>query len=88
LCRVPHGNHTIAQKIYRYNPAILLHAPLRTAIVQDVGDATWFTVDQSSTRFGSFNTPQISKVGIELGHKLAALLEHLDAPMPAALTEY
>ena len=27
------GNHTIAQKMYRYNPAILLYAPLRTAIV-------------------------------------------------------
>jgi hypothetical protein len=81
------GNHTIAQKMYRYNPAILLYAPLRTAIVEDADGATWFIVDQPSTRFGSFNTPQITKVGIELDHKLAALLEHLDAPVPAALTE-
>ncbi len=81
------GNHTIAQKMYRYNPAILLYAPLRTAIVEDADDATWFTVDQPSTRFGSFNTPQITRVGIELDHKLAALLEHLDAPVPPALTE-
>ena len=80
------GNHTIAQKMYRHNPAILLYAPLRTAIVEDADGATWFTVDQPSTRFGSFNTPQITKVGIELDHKLAALLEHLDAPVPAALT--
>ena len=29
------GNHTIARKMYRYNPAILLYAPLRTAIVED-----------------------------------------------------
>lgn len=79
------GNHTIAQKMYRYNPAILLYAPLRTAIVED--DATWFTVDQPSTRFGSFSTPQITTVEIELDHELAALLEHLDAPVPAALTE-
>jgi hypothetical protein len=81
------GNHTIAQKMYRYNPAILLYAPLRTAIVEDADDVTWFTVDQPSTRFGSFNTPQIAKVGIELDRKLAALLEHLHAPVPAALTE-
>jgi hypothetical protein len=81
------GNHTIAQKMYRYNPAILLYAPLRTAIVGDADNATWFTVDQPSTRFGSFNTPQITKVGIELDHKLAALLEHLEAPVPAALTK-
>jgi hypothetical protein len=81
------GNHTIAQKMYRYNPAILLYAPLRTAIVEDADGATWFTVDQPSTRFGSFNTPQIAKVGIELDRKLAALLEHLAAPVPTALTE-
>jgi hypothetical protein len=81
------GNHTIAQKMYRYNPAILLYAPLRTAIVEDADHATWFSVDQPTTRFGSFNTPQITKVGLELDHKLAALLEHLGAPVPAALTD-
>src|SRR6201998_714548 len=81
------GNHTIAQRMYRYNPGILLYAPLRTAIVEDLNGATWFTVDQPSTRFGSFNTPQITEVGIELDHKLAALLQHLKAPVPAALTQ-
>jgi hypothetical protein len=81
------GNHTIAQKMYRYNPAILLYAPLRTAIVDDADGATRFTVDQPSTRFGSFNIPQITAVGIELDRKLAALLAFLDAPVPAALIE-
>jgi Domain of unknown function DUF302 len=79
------GNHAIAQKMYRHNPAILLYAPLRTAIVEDA-DGTWFTVDQPSTRFRSFDLPQITTVGIELDHKLAALLEHLGAPVPSALT--
>jgi len=79
------GNHTIAEKMYRHNPAILLYAPLRTAIVEDEHGVTWFTVDQPSTRFGSFNTPQITRVGIELDHKLAALLGHLGAPVPKAL---
>ncbi|MFJ8727168.1 DUF302 domain-containing protein [Streptomyces sp. NPDC003343] len=81
------GNHAMAQKMYRYNPAILLYAPLRTAIVEDADDVTWFTFDQPSTRFGSFNTPQITKVGLELDHKLAALLQHLDALVPTALTD-
>jgi hypothetical protein len=81
------GNHTIAQKMYRYNPAILLYAPLRTAIVEDADGATWFTVDQPSTRFGSVNTPQITKVGMELDRKLAALLEHLGAHVPAGLIQ-
>jgi hypothetical protein len=81
------GNHTIAQRMYRYNPAVMLYAPLRTAIVEDADDATWFTFDQPSTQFRSFNTPQISLVGRELDRKLAALLEHLGAPVPATLTE-
>ena len=81
------GNHTIAEKMYRYNPAILLYAPLRTAIVEDADGVTWFTVDQPSTRFSSFDTPQISAVGIELDRKLAELLAVLDAPVPTALTE-
>jgi hypothetical protein len=81
------GNHTIAQRMYRYNPAILLYAPLRTAIVEDADGATWFTVDQPSTRFASFDIPQITVVGIELDHKLAALLAYLGVPVPAALAE-
>jgi hypothetical protein len=78
---------SLRKKMYRYNPAILLYAPLRTAIVEDADCATWFTFDQPSTRFGSFSTPQITKVGLELDRKLAALLEHLGAPVPAALTQ-
>jgi exonuclease VII large subunit len=60
---------------------------LRTAIVEDADGVTWFTVDQPSTRFSSFDTPQISAVGIELDRKLAELLAVLDAPVPTALTE-
>jgi hypothetical protein len=79
------GNHTIAQRMYRYNPAILLYAPLRTAIFEDADKSTWFTLDQPSSRFGSFNTPQITKVGLELDHKVAALLEHLGTRVPEEL---
>jgi len=38
--------------MYRYNPGIMLHAPLRTVIVEDADHATWFTFDQPSTQFG------------------------------------
>jgi hypothetical protein len=79
------GNHTIAQRMYRYNPAILLYAPLRTAIFEDADKITWFTLDQPSSGFGSFNTPQITKVGLELDHKVAALLEHLGTRVPEEL---
>jgi hypothetical protein len=79
------GNHAIAERMYRYNTAILLYAPLRTAIFEDADETTWFTLDQPSSRFGSFNTPQITKVGLELDHKVAALLEHLGARVPEEL---
>jgi hypothetical protein len=79
------GNHTIAERMYRHNPAIVLYAPLRTAIYEDTDGNTWFSVDQPSTRFSSFGDPAITEVGIELDHKLAGLLEHLGAPVPATL---
>jgi hypothetical protein len=79
------GNQTIAQRMYRYNPAILLYAPLRTAIFEDADQSTWFALDQPSSCFGSFNTPQITKVGLELDHKVATLLEHLGTRVPEEL---
>ena len=80
------GNHTIAERMYRHDPAIMLYAPLRTAIHEDADGTTWFSVDQPSTRFSSFGDPAITKVGLELDRKLAALLEHLGVPVPPALT--
>jgi hypothetical protein len=80
------GNHTIAERMYRHNPAIMLYAPLRTAIHEDADGTTWFSVDQPSTNFSSFGDPAITNIGLELDHKLAALLEHLGVPLPPALT--
>jgi hypothetical protein len=80
------GNHTIAERMYRHDPGIMLYAPLRTAIHEDANGITWFSVDQPSTRFSSFGDPAITDVGLELDHELAALLEHLGAPVPPALT--
>ena len=80
------GNHTIAERMYRHDPAIALYAPLRTAIYVDAEDTTRFAIDQPSTRFASFGTPAITEVGIELDRKVAALLESLGAPVRTALT--
>jgi hypothetical protein len=81
------GNHTIAERMYRHDPAIILYAPLRTAIHEDAEGTTWFSIDQPSTRFASFGDPAIAEVGLELDRLLAALLEHLGAPAPRALTQ-
>jgi hypothetical protein len=80
------GNHTIAERMYRHDQGIMLYAPLRTAIHEDADGTTWFSVDQPSTRFSSFGDPAITDVGFELDRKLAALLEHLGAAVPPALT--
>jgi hypothetical protein len=80
------GNHTIAERMYRHYPGVMLYAPLRTAIYEDAAGTTWFTTDQPSTHFDSFGDAAITKVGLELDGKLALLLTLLDAPVPAALT--
>lgn len=79
------GNHTIAQRMYTHDPAVMLYAPLRTAIHQDRQGVSWFSIDQPSTRFASFGSADIAKVGLELDAKLADLLSFLDIPVPLAL---
>lgn len=79
------GNHTIAERMYRHDPSVMLYAPLRTVIYIDADDRTRFAVDQPSTVFASFGHPVIAQVGIELDQKLASLLEALDIPARQAL---
>jgi hypothetical protein len=79
------GNHTIAEQMYRHDPAVMLYAPLRTAIYVDAANRTRFAVDKPSTVFASFASPPISQVGIELDRKLAALLDTLNVPAGGAL---
>lgn len=79
------GNHVYAQRMFRHDPSVMLYAPLRTAIYVDGDDRTWFTIDQPSTRFDSFDDPRIAQVGRELDAELADLLDHLGLPVPAEL---
>jgi hypothetical protein len=80
------GNHTIAERMYRHDPAVMLYAPLRTTIHQDRHGVTWFSIDQPSTRFSSFDVPDIAAVGLELDRKVADLLRLLDVPVPPAFS--
>jgi hypothetical protein len=79
------GNHTIAERMFRHDPAVLLYAPLRTAIWGAPEGPAHFTFDQPSTQFASFGKPEITTVGFELDRKMAALLDNLHIPVPAAL---
>jgi hypothetical protein len=79
------GNHTIAERMFRYDPRAMLYAPLHTVIWEDGEGRAWFSFDQPSTQFGSFHHPAISAVGRELDRKLALLLEGLAVDVPDAL---
>ncbi|HVV20736.1 MAG TPA: DUF302 domain-containing protein [Pseudonocardiaceae bacterium] len=80
------GNHTIAERMYRHDPAVMLYAPLRTTIHEDRHGVTRFSLDRPSTHFASFGDPDITSVGLQLDRKVINLLRVLDVPVPAALT--
>jgi uncharacterized protein (DUF302 family) len=79
------GNHTIAETMYRHNPAIMLYAPLRLCLYEDHDGTTHFAVDQPSDQFGSFGDPDITATGRMLDEKLAALFHGLGVAVPDGL---
>ncbi|BBX91838.1 hypothetical protein H5U98_11290 [Mycolicibacterium boenickei] len=78
------GNHTIAERMYRHDPAVMLHAPLRTLLYAGP-DGTVLAVDQPSLLFASYGHPAITAVGHELDGLLATLIDLLDGDVPAQL---
>lgn len=78
------GNHTIAERMFRHDPAVMLHAPLRTLIYADQHGDTHLAVDQPSTLFDSFGVPEIGTIGRELDTLLFELIHRLGAaPSPS-----
>ncbi len=43
------GNHILAERMYRYQPAVMLYAPLHTMIWQSSDGGTRFTFDRPAT---------------------------------------
>jgi hypothetical protein len=80
------GNHTIAETMYRHNPGILLYAPLRLCLYEDLDRRAHLSIDQPGDQFGSFGDPDISATGKLLDDKLAALLDGLGIAVPDSLT--
>ncbi|MEU3185449.1 DUF302 domain-containing protein [Streptomyces sp. NPDC006923] len=71
------GNHVIAERMFRHDPAVLLYAPLRVALYEDADAHTVFALDQPSTVFAGFGDPAVLDVGLELDRELDALMVHL-----------
>ncbi|MEN4479761.1 hypothetical protein [Mycolicibacterium cosmeticum] len=81
------GNHTIAARMFRINPAVMLHAPLRTLLFGNVDGQTSLAVDQPSLLFDSYLDDEISSVGTELDQMLSRLITALGGVVPAELSE-
>ncbi|HZA12281.1 DUF302 domain-containing protein [Mycobacterium sp.] len=79
------GNHTIAERMFRHDPAVMLHAPLRTLLYADPDGDTKLAVDQPSLLFASYDNPQIAHVGHELDALLAQLITLLGGDVPRQL---
>jgi hypothetical protein len=79
------GNHTIAERMFRHDPSVMLHAPLRTLLYADADGDTKLAVDQPSLLFGSYDNPDIAAVGLELDGLLTQLIGLLGGELPAPL---
>ncbi|WBB69999.1 hypothetical protein [Micromonospora sp. WMMD812] len=80
------GNHTIAERMFRHDPAAMLYAPLRTTISADAaGGGTRFTIEQPSCPMSSFGQPGITEVGLDLDREVADLLAYLGVAVPEQL---
>jgi len=80
------GNHTIAETMYRHDPGIMLYAPLRLCLYEDLDGGVHLSIDQPGDQFGSFGDPEIATTGKLLDEKLAALLGGLGVAVPDSLT--
>jgi hypothetical protein len=79
------GNHTIAETMYRHDPGIMLYAPLRLCLYEDLDGHAHLSIDQPGDQFGSFGNADITATGRLLDDKLAALLRRLDVAVPDSL---
>jgi hypothetical protein len=79
------GNHIIMEQMFRYEPSVVMYAPLHVAIWSHSDGQAFFTIDKPSDQFGSFAHPAVGAVGRELDSKLVRLLRHLHLMIPDVL---
>jgi hypothetical protein len=79
------GNHTIAERMFRHDPSVMVHAPLQTLLYADPDGDTQLAIEQPSLLFASFDDSQIAEVGRELDTLLAQLITLLGGDPPLQL---
>jgi uncharacterized protein (DUF302 family) len=76
------GNHTIAERMFRHDPSVMLHAPLRVVLYADADGDTKLAIDQPSLLFDSYDNADIATIGGELTSLLAQLIQRLGGELP------
>jgi hypothetical protein len=71
------GNHVIAESMFRHDPRALLYAPLQVLLFSNADGDAVFSLDQPSTAFRSLGIDEVTRVGLGLDDKVAALLKFL-----------
>jgi hypothetical protein len=79
------GNHIIMERMFRYEPSVVMYAPLHVAIWSRSDGQAFFTIDKPSDQFSSFAQPAVAAIGRELDSKLGGLLRHLHLMIPDVL---
>jgi hypothetical protein len=79
------GNHTIAERMFRFDGRVMNYASLRVEFTADHEGSVWFTFDQPSAQFASFGIPAVAAVGTDLDRKLCAIVERLGGIAPPRL---
>jgi uncharacterized protein (DUF302 family) len=79
------GNPVVTAQLDQQNPSTLLASPLRAQIYQASDGSVHLVVDLPSSRFDSFDDPEITAIGDQQDESLAALLTSLNVPVPNEL---
>lgn len=79
------GDYATAARMFRHDPGALLYTPIRVELHANRAGGTVLSVDQPSSRLGSFGNNKITQAGFELDRMLGDLLEELDLPRPSVL---
>src|ERR1700758_5502089 len=81
------GNHTIAERMFRHEPSVMLHAPLRTLLYADADGDTKLAVNQPGRLCGSYVNADIAAAVAERDALLAGLIEPLGGEVPDQLRD-
>ena len=79
------GDYATAARMFRHDPGPLLYTPLRVELHATRSGGTVLSVDQPSSRLGSFGNNKVTQAGFELDRMLGDLLEELGLPRPSVL---